>query len=256
MKLITIEASNIDTEHICCALGNDSENRTAAQTKKDWLKDRFAEGLAFRRLDQRGKVFIEYLPVEMAWKPIKGKRYILVNCLWVSGQFKGHGHSVQLLDACVKDARAQKMDGVCVVSSNKKRPFLTDKSFFLKQGFLSVDQAPPDFELLALSFKKGAVPPAFTEAAKAGRCGVGRGLAIYYSHQCPFMEKYTALLAERAAERGMSCKRVRLSTRKEAQASASPFGTLGIFYDGRFVSHELMADKKIGVFLDGLAKGS
>lgn len=252
MRFLTVDASNIGTEHICCALGDDRANRAAAETKKHWLKERFDEGLVFRRLDQRGKAFIEYLPVEMGWKPIRGQHYMLINCLWVSGQLKGHGHSVQLLEACLNDARSQKMGGVCVVSSKKKRPFLTDRSFFVKHGFRTVDQAPPDFELLALSFAKEITPPAFTEAAKAGRCEIRRGLAVYYSHQCPFMERYTALLAERAAEKGISCHRVKLSSRVEAQASASPFGTLGIFHEGRFVSHELMADKRIGSFLDGL----
>ena len=66
------------------------------------------------------------------------------------------------------------------------------------------------------------------------------------------MEKYTALLADRAAERGMPCKRIKLANRQDAQASASPFGTLGIFFNGHFVGHELMADKKVGAFLDGL----
>ncbi len=63
MKIISIDKNNIDEEHICCALGNDKENKERAQTKKDWMKERFGDGLAFKRLDDRGKIFIEYMPV-------------------------------------------------------------------------------------------------------------------------------------------------------------------------------------------------
>jgi hypothetical protein len=46
------------------------------------------------------------------------------------------------------------MDGIAVVSSTKIKPFLTDKKFYLKQGFEVVDSAPPYFELLVLKFNK------------------------------------------------------------------------------------------------------
>jgi len=91
MKIITIDKTNIEKEHICCAIGNDKVNQSRAETKKEWLKGRFDEGLVFKRLDQRGKVFIEYMPIENVWKPVVGKNYMFINCLWVSGQFKGQG---------------------------------------------------------------------------------------------------------------------------------------------------------------------
>ena len=50
MSIITIDANNIETEHICCAIGNDKENSRRANLKKEWLKERFKEGLIFKRL--------------------------------------------------------------------------------------------------------------------------------------------------------------------------------------------------------------
>jgi len=47
MKIITIDESNIDHEHICCAIGNDKQNQSRAQLKKAWIKERFKEGFYF-----------------------------------------------------------------------------------------------------------------------------------------------------------------------------------------------------------------
>ena len=35
--IIAVTKDNIDDEHICCAIGNDKENKERAQTKKAWL---------------------------------------------------------------------------------------------------------------------------------------------------------------------------------------------------------------------------
>ncbi len=40
MSIIRIDASNIDREHICCAIGNDTQNRARAQ-----LNETFLDGL-------------------------------------------------------------------------------------------------------------------------------------------------------------------------------------------------------------------
>ena len=55
------------------------------------MTERFAEGFVFKKLDVRGKVFIEYGPAEKAWCPIVADGYMHVDCFWVSGQFKGQG---------------------------------------------------------------------------------------------------------------------------------------------------------------------
>lgn len=108
MKTITIDQNNIDQEHICCAIGNDKINQSRAEPKKDWLKERFKDGLIFKRLDDRGKIFIEYMPIEKVWKPLIGKNFMIINCLWVSGKFKGKGISTKLLNECIADSKKQK----------------------------------------------------------------------------------------------------------------------------------------------------
>ena len=55
----------------------------------------------FRKLNARGKVFIEYEPIETAWTPIIGYNYIYVYCLWVVGSFKGNGIAKVLLEYAI-----------------------------------------------------------------------------------------------------------------------------------------------------------
>ena len=65
MNYIRITKENIDKEHICCAM---SGRQSVA--KKEWLRQRFDDGLVFYRSEERGKCFIEYIPAENAWVPI------------------------------------------------------------------------------------------------------------------------------------------------------------------------------------------
>lgn len=250
--MIDITPDNIETEHICCAIGNDAENSLAASKKKDWLRDRFNEGLVFRRLEERGKVFIEYMPIEQAWKPVNGKDFLFINCLWVSGKFKGQGFAGQLLKSCIEDARKSGKKGVAVISSKKTRPFLTDRNFFIAHGFAVSDTAPLFFELLSLSF--GDVPsPRFTDAAKSGKTDHAAGLYITYSRQCPFTEKIAALLIKAARDRGFTAESHCFASGAQARASSGPTGTFSIFWNGNFVTHEMMGESKFDAFFRALS---
>ena len=244
MNIITIDQTNIEKEHICCAIGNDKQNQARALSKKRWMTDRFKEGLVFKRFDARGKLFIEYMPIEKVWKPIKGKNLMVINCLWVSGQYKGKGLSTLLLNECIIDAKKQGKDGVAVITSTKVKPFLTDKKFYLKQGFTVVDTTPPYFELLLLSFTDKVTAPKFSKTVATGQCENKNGFTFVYSNQCPFMEEYVGLLSEVAKKKDMSFQVIRLNSYTEAQKFGSPFGTFGLYYNGSFVTHELMPEKK------------
>ena len=55
MEYIRITKENIDKEHICCAMSGKQ-----SLAKKEWLKQRFEEGLVFYRSAERGKCFIGF----------------------------------------------------------------------------------------------------------------------------------------------------------------------------------------------------
>ena len=103
--IVTLDEHNIKQEHICCAI-SDKKCREGYEAKKEWIRSQLAEGFVFKKLDVRGKVFIEYIPAENAWSPVEAPGYMMINCFWVSGQFKGKGNAKRLLQECLDDAKA------------------------------------------------------------------------------------------------------------------------------------------------------
>ncbi|MEG0410881.1 MAG: GNAT family N-acetyltransferase, partial [Erysipelotrichaceae bacterium] len=133
-QFINLTSNNLEAEHLCCAIA-DKKHQVGVTSKKQWLSKRLEEGHVFRKLEGRGKVFIEYAPLETAWVPINGENYIYIYCLWVSGSFAGKGYAKSLIEYCMNDALEKGKAGVCILSSKKKKPFLSDKKFLLKYGF-------------------------------------------------------------------------------------------------------------------------
>lgn len=241
MDIVTVDASNLEREHICCAISNNNDCQVAS--KKAWLAARFADGLVFKKGDVRGKCFIEYIPAEKAWAPVDADGYTYIDCLWVSGQFKGHGWSNLLLGECVRDSKAQGRLGLVTLSSPKKLPFMSDPKYMRYKGFAVADTAAPHFELLYLPFADGAPVPRFKPCVKTPAAD-GDGFVLYYSHQCPFTAKYVPIIEAVAREKGVPFRAVRFETTAQAQASPSPFTTYSLFYNGAFVTHEILSDKK------------
>ena len=244
IPIISITQENIDAEHICCAM-SDKKSAHGVKKKKDLMKTLFDRGYTFRKLDERGKVFIEYMPAEIALRPVIAPGYWFIQCLWVSGKFKGHGLSTRLLDHCMDDAKES--NGVVVVTSAK--PFLNDKKFFLHHGFAEVDAAPPHFELLVKKFKE-APDPAFTDSARENMSKNHDGVYIEISDQCPFTDYYVQLLEGIADQHGISFQVVKLSSPEALQQANSAYGTFSLFYKGEFKTHVIPAEKQFSKILE------
>ena len=138
---------------------------------------------------------------------------MVINCFWVSGQFKGKGHGKALLQQCLNDARA--MDGIVAVSSDKKRPFMTDPKFLAHNGFTVIDEAPPFFKLWGLKLNSEADFPQFFETARKGVSPETEGITAYYSNTCPFTEFYTNnALREYATSKGIPLTINKISSQK------------------------------------------
>lgn len=103
-EYINLTLENIDDEHICCAIG-DKKHQAGVDSKKEWIKSKLKDGHIFRKLNTRGKIFIEYEPIETAWIPISGKNYEYIYCLWVAGSFKGKGIGKELLEYAINDSK-------------------------------------------------------------------------------------------------------------------------------------------------------
>lgn len=248
MCLINVDEKNIEKEHICCAI-SDKKGETSVSSKKSWLKERFKDGLVFKKLNERGKVFIEYIPSEKAWAPINGDNYMYINCFWVSGKFKGQGYGNELLSQCIEDAKEKRKGGLIVLSSNKKMPFLSDPKFLKHKGFKIADTAPPFYELLYLPFHEESVKPSFKTSVKKGEIKE-KGMVLYYSNQCPHTDKYVPIIQGLAEARGEKITLIKFENYKEAQKAPAPFTTYSFFYDGKFLTNEIFGEKKFNKFLD------
>ena len=71
------------------------------------------------------------------------RRDIYIDCLWVSGQFKGHGYSNLLLEAFIEDSKEKGKKGLAILSSKKKMGFLSAPKYMSYKGFQTADTAEP-----------------------------------------------------------------------------------------------------------------
>jgi GNAT superfamily N-acetyltransferase len=246
--IITLDSGNIGQEHICCAI-SDKKCANGVQLKKEWLQERFEEGLRFKKLDVRQKVFIEYIPAEYAWCPVEAPGYLFINCFWVAGAFKGKGHGKQLLAECLEEARG--MNGIVAVTSKTKKPYLSEKSYFIHNGFQVCDQASPYFELVVLKFNEDAVMPRFKPSVHEQKVEFKEGLQLLYTAQCPYTDHYVGELAACAQEREIPLQVRRIMSTEEAQNAPTPYTSYSLFYKGHFITHEIMSRNKFEKSVEG-----
>jgi GNAT superfamily N-acetyltransferase len=238
-NIITLDQSNIDNEHICCAI-SDKKCKDSYALKKDWLKREFDNGYVFRRLDARAKVFIEYGPAEKGWVPVDAPSYLLINCFWVSGQYKGKGYGKELLRLAIKDAEDQGRDGLVTVVGTSKFHFMSDTKWLLKQGFETCEKLSSGFSLLVKKINPDAITPRFKDSVKSGEIVDKSGLVVYYSNRCPFSEYHvTTSLIETAEKRFLPLKVIKLDTMEKAQSAPTPATIFSLYYKGQFVTTDL-----------------
>lgn len=229
-EYINITTDNLATEHLCCAI-SDKKHQAGVTVKRQWLSEQIKEGHVFRKLNEKGKVFIEYAPLEKAWTPVVGENYMYIYCLWVSGSFKGKGHGKELLEYCIEDAKSRGKSGVCIISSKKKSPFLSDKKFMLANGFQTVDTLPGDYELLALSFD--GTQPKFSDSAKKQSIPNSE-LTIYYGLQCPYIPNCIEQVKSYCEANHIPLNLIVVDSVKKAKSLPGVFNNWAVYYDGKF----------------------
>ncbi|NLY92310.1 MAG: GNAT family N-acetyltransferase [Firmicutes bacterium] len=239
-QFINLTMDNLAQEHLCCALA-DKKHRLGVEAKRSWLAERIPEGHVFRKLDAQGKVFIEFAPLEKAWVPVVGEKYLFIYCFWVAGSFKNKGYGRELLTYCIEEAKRQGKSGVCVLSSKKKKPYLSDKKYLEKYGFTVVDRID-DYELLALSFD--GRKPAFAESAR--KQGIDREeLIIYYGKQCPFIVNCLEQAQLFCTENKIPLTLVEVDTLEKAKAVPGVFNNWAVFYKGKFQTVQLLNEGQL-----------
>jgi len=99
-----------------------------------------------------------------------------------------------------------------------------------------------------LPLEDGVPLPRFRDTVH-GQKDMPKGFVLYYTKQCPFTAKYVPILESMAKDRNAEFHSIHIQTREDAQNAPSPFTTFFLFYDGQFVTHEILSEKKFDKIL-------
>ncbi|MDU3351438.1 MAG: YoaP domain-containing protein, partial [Clostridium sp.] len=146
------------------------------------------------------------------------------------------------------NSKSKGKKGIIALSSKRKMPFLSDPEYLNYKGFKVCDTADPYYELLYLPFSDEYNVPKFKNYAKRGRSDEN-GLIIYYSDQCPHTSKYVNLIRKISKEKGIDIKVIKFQTKEQAQNSPCPFTTYSLFYNGEFITNEILSESKFNKFI-------
>ncbi|MDZ7805761.1 MAG: hypothetical protein U5K71_01430 [Gracilimonas sp.] len=84
MTLIKLNADTIGQGTLPCIDLKNPNSPELFTYNRDWLLDRFEEGMVIIKLDTPKDAFIEYVPAEFAWKPIYAPGYTYINHVYVA----------------------------------------------------------------------------------------------------------------------------------------------------------------------------
>ncbi len=237
-----------------CRAPRGSESRL---DKVLWIRARQGEVLVYTKIGDpasRDKVFVEYLPVEVAWAPIEARNYMHINCLWTSGFLEGQGSGEKMLQRVFDDTRLLGMSGVTAITTSQKSPYLTDLSFYRHFGFEIVDEAA-DYLLVAKKFRTASnesAAPNFSRFVHAPIYPDKPGLYIVYTTQCPFTYHHVEETLEEARLHRVEASAHRITSAREARESPVPWTAYAAYLDGKYLGHEILTAKKLAKKLSDL----
>ncbi len=229
MNIITINKSNVE-EYDHCLIKNQTLPGYAA--KSAWVKDQLKNGLVTKRMvthDGKAVGFIEYIPIENAWRAVEGKNYLFIHCIFTYPKaFQGQDVGEKLVKECIKEAKNNKKDGVAVLTS--KNSFIADNRLFEKLGFVETEEINRH-QLMVLKLKQESETPRIRDVQSLlEKC---KGLHLFYTDQCPALAKPVREIAEACKEERLDLKVHYLKSPKEAQNTPFISGTFAVIYDGK-----------------------
>ncbi len=240
LNITDVNPSNVIEETLFCSKDIKS---VGFKAKQDWLEKRHQEGLRIKLIkNNEGKpiAFIEYIPAEYAWRPIKAEGYMFVHCMFVYRKNdRENGVGSELLKVCEQEAKSEGMKGLVAMTSNGS--WIANKGLFLKNGFTEVDKRGR-FELVVKNFS-GSTPSVelidwTKEQAKY------QGWNLIYADQCPWHQKAFDVLQKVAKEHGLDLKITKLHTAKDAQKAPSGFGVFSLIKDGRLLEDHYISETR------------
>ena len=245
VKIFDLTPDNIADYGICGY--KDTKKHLELRRKIDWITKYYPKGLRIKALlsNEGGyQGMLEYLPGKYAHRPVNAKGYMFIHCIFVGfkKEFKGKGYASSLIDECIKEAKESKILGVAVVT--RKGSFMAKKDIFVKKGFVVVDKAEPDFQLMVLKFNQKSANPKFKDLKKNLE-NYKEGLYILRSIQCPYTEKNVNAMLKSAKDKfGLKANLIDLEDVTDVQKSPCAFGSFCIIFNGEIISHHPISNTR------------
>lgn len=237
INIITVTPENVSETGIFCiknkeALGN--------QEKIRWCKLKGNEDLRIKiAVDSNNKQigFIEYIPAELAWRPVEANNYLFIHCIAVfAKETRNQNVGLSLIKECEQEARQLNKYGVCVTAS--KGTWMVDKRLFEKNGYQKVDELDR-FELMTKKFDPKSLSPKLINWKNQQK--KYKGWNIIYADQCPWHAKSVSDLKEVASEYGINLKVKKIENSIEAKKSPSGFGVYSLIRDGKLIEDHYLS---------------
>lgn len=243
IEIIPVDRTNVDRLGFYCYR---SKKKTVGyQSKLDWLKQRFDEGLRVKLLHIEGRLagFIEYSTAETAWRVLKAPGYYVIHCLYTMGRYQGKGYRTILLKDCMEEAKKLGKEGVAGVVGEST--FLPDRDIFDKNGFQSADSCLGSFEILHQPLN-GSESPTFPMDWDQRRKSFGDGFQVIYAPQCPYNATYLEVVEKVGEQYGIPTNVIELKDSQEIQAKApTPVGVYSLLHDGEVILHHPVLEKDL-----------
>lgn len=250
IEVVEVTPQNIQDKGFFCMRSKPKSQ--GYQNKLSWLLKRFDEGLKLKMIEEDGypRGFIEYIPIENAWRAVSGANYLLIHCLWIVGRGKGKGYGSTLLNECINDARRNNKSGIAIVTSSQT--WLSDKPLFVKNGFESIDQAPPHFELLVKKLDDDQPVPKFNHGWDDRIQKYHDGITIFKSDQCPYIDDSVQAILEVANERNIQTRVITYEDSEDARYAPSAYGVFNVVFNGKLLTYHPVTKRDMHKLLDSM----
>lgn len=239
IRIIEVTADNVEEAGVCCIKDKKSPGFRA---KVEWFRLKFNEGLKIRiALDNKGSRigFIEYLPSENAWRPVKAENYLFIQCIAVYAKdMRSGGIGSMLIKECEDDARAQGKNGIFALASSGT--WMANKALFEKCGFTMTGKKDR-FDLMVKRFRDAAKPEFIDWEAQLPKY---KGWNLIYADQCPWHFKSVEDISRTARSLGIDLSVVKLDSPEAAQLSPSGYGTFCLIHDGKVLADHYISETR------------
>lgn len=231
LKFIDVTPKNIKEETLFCIK---DIKKPGFDSKRKWFEKRYKEGLHLKILKDSNETmigFIEFMPASKAWRPVNAENFMFIHCIVVySKKDRDKGYGSLLINEAEKEAKANKMSGLCVMTS--KGSWIADKALFEKYGFEEVAKRGR-FELLSKTWDKKSDNPKLFDWTKQQK--KYKGWHLVYADQCPWHEKSAFDLLNTAMDYGVDLKITKINSAKEAKNAPSGYGVFNLLHDGKLL---------------------